>query len=237
MNAAPAAHPAMAVRGLVAVDDLQGGARRWAVPAMVAPCLATAVLTAVVLPMPNLGVMASVIANDALHGMESGTSHEVVTGPVTALVSVPVIDRAIGSRSGLVSVSVIAPLIDPVIELENVSVIARKSGSATAPVPSTEIRTPPARALQTNAQGLDVFAIATIGTPTAVAPGMSGANRPSAPDLALTRLVLSLRCCIRPLRTSLIETRSGALGRLAPLIPGATAVGVPIVAIAKTSRP
>ena len=42
----------------------------------------------------------------------------------------------------------------------------------------------PARALKTNAQGLDVFAIATIGSATAVAPGMNGANRPSAPDPA-----------------------------------------------------
>ena len=183
----------MAVRGLVAVDDLQGGARRWAVPAMVAPCLATAVPTAVVLPMPNLGVMAAVIANDALHGMESGTSREGAIDQAIGLVSALVIDPVIGSRSGLVSVSVIAPLIDPVIELENVSVIARKSGSATAPVPLTEIRTPPARALKTNAQGLDVFAIATIGSATAVAPGMNGANRPSAPDPASTRLVLSGR--------------------------------------------
>ena len=167
----------MAVRGLVAVDDRQGGARRWAVPAMVAPCLATAVPTAVVLPMPNLGVMAAVIANDALHGMESGTSREVAIDPAIGLVSALVIDPVIGSRSGLVSVSV----------------IARKSGSATAPVPLTEIRTPPARALQTNAQGLDVFAIATIGSATAVAPGMNGANLPSAPDPASMRLVLSGR--------------------------------------------
>ena len=191
----------MAVRGLVAVDDRQGGARRWAVPAMVAPCRATAVLTAVAPLMPSLGVMAAVIANDALHGMESGTSRKVVIAPVIGLVIAPVIglvsalviDPVIGSRSGLVSVSVIAPLIDPVIELENVSVIARKSGTATAPVPSTEIRTPPARALKTNAQGLDVFAIATIGSATAVAPGMNGVNRPSAPDPASTRLVLSGR--------------------------------------------
>ena len=152
----------MAVRGLVAVDDRQGGARRWTVPAMVAPCPATAVLTAVVPPMPNLGVMVAVIANDALHGMESGTSREVVIEPVVVLVSALVIDPVIGSRSGLVSVSVIAPLIDPVIELENVSVIARKSGSATAPVPLTEIRTPPARALKTNAQGLYSFRLITI---------------------------------------------------------------------------
>ena len=47
----------------------------------------------------------------------------------------------------------------------------------------------------------------------------------------------SLRGCIRQLRTSLIEAGSGALGRLAPFIPGATAVAEPIVAIAKTSRP
>ena len=149
----------MAVRGLVAVDDRQGGVRRWAVPAMVAPCRATAVPTAVVPPMPSLGVMAAVIANDALHGMESGTSREVAIDPAIGLVSALVIDPVIGSRSGLGSVSEIAQVIDP----ENVSVIARKSVSATAPVPSTEIRTPPARALKTNAQGLDVFAIATIG--------------------------------------------------------------------------
>ena len=167
----------MAVRGLVAVDDLQGGARRWAVPAMVAPCLPTAVLTAVVLPMPNLGVMAAVIANDALHGMETGTSREVAIDPAIGLVSALVIDPVIGSRSGLVSVSV----------------IARKSGSATAPVLLTEIRTPPDRALKTNAQGLDVFAIATIGSATAVAPGMNGANRPSAPEPVSMRLVLSGR--------------------------------------------
>ena len=80
-------------------------------------------------------------------------------------------------------------MIDP----ENVSVIARKSSSATAPVPSTEIRTPPVRALKTNAQDLDVFAIATIGLATAVALGMNGANRPSAPDPASMRLVLSGR--------------------------------------------
>ena len=138
---------------------------------------------------PNQGVMAAVIANDALHGMESGTSREVVTGPVTALLSVPVIDPVIGSRSGLGIVSVIDQVIDP----ENVSVIARKSGSATVPVPSTEIRTPPVRALKTKAQELDVFAIAMIGTATAVAPGMNGANRPSAPDPAMTRFVLSGR--------------------------------------------
>ena len=167
----------MAVRGLVAVDDRQGGARRWAVPAMVAPCPATVVLTAVAPLMPSLGVMAAVIANDALHGMGSGTRREVAIDPAIGLVSALVIDPVIGSRSGLVSVSV----------------IARKSGSATAPVPSTEIRTPPARAIKTNAQGRDVFAIATIGSATAVAPGMNGANRPSASDPASTRLVLSGR--------------------------------------------
>ena len=191
----------MAVRGqgeVGAVDHQEEGRRvdehpldapRWGDQIAVAPCPVTVVSMVVVPPMPNLGVMQVVIANDALHGMGSGTSHEVVTGPVTALVSVPVIDRAIGSRSGPGSVSVIDQVIDP----ENASVIARKSGSAIVPVPSTEIRTLPARALKTNAQDLDVFAIATIGTATAVAPGMSDANRPSAPDPALTRLVLSGR--------------------------------------------
>ena len=121
----------MAVRGLVAVDDLQGGARRWAVPAMAAPCPVTVVSMVVVPPMPNLGVMAAAIANDALHGMESGTSREVPIDPAIGLVSALVIDPVIGSRSGLGSVSV----------------IARKSGSAIAPVPLTEIRTPPALSL------------------------------------------------------------------------------------------
>jgi hypothetical protein len=185
------------------VDEHPLAAPRWGDQIAVAPCPVTVVSMVVVPPMPNLGVMAAVIANDALHGMESGTSREVVTGPVTALVSVPVIDPVIGSRSGLGIVLVIDQVIDPVIELENVSVIARKSGSGTVPVPSTEIRTHPVRALKTNAQGLDVFAIATIGTPTAVAPGMSGANRPSAPDLALTRLVLSGRMQHRRLQRPL----------------------------------
>ena len=171
------------------VDEHPLAAPRWGDQIAVAPCPVTVVSMVVVPPMPNLGVMAAVIANDALHGMESGTSREVVTGPVTALVSVPVIDPFIGLRSGLGSVLVI----DQVIELENVSVIARKSGSGTVPVPSTEIRTHPVRALKTNAQGLDVFAIATIGSATAVAPGMNGANRPSAPDPASMRLVLSGR--------------------------------------------
>ena len=195
----------MAVRGqgeVGAVDHQEEGRRvdehplaapRWGDQIAVAPCPVTVVSMVVVPPMPNLGVMAAVIANDALHGMESGTSREVAIDQAIGLVSALVIDPVIGSRSGLVSVSVIAPLIDPVIELENVSVIARKSGSATAPVPSTEIRTPPARALKTNAQGLDVFAIATIGSATAVAPGMNGANRPSAPDPVSMRLVLSGR--------------------------------------------
>ena len=181
------------------VDEHPLAAPRWGDQIAVAPCPVTVVSMVVVPPMPNLGVMAAGIANDAFHGMESGTSPEVVTGPVTALLSVPVIDPVIGSRSGLGIVSVIDQVIDP----ENVSVIARKSGSATVPVPSTEIRTLPVRALKTNAQGLDVFAIATIGTATAVAPGMSGANRPSAPDLALTRLVLSGRMQHRRLQRPL----------------------------------
>ena len=147
----------------------------------------------VVPPMPNLGVMAAVIANDAFHGMESGTSPEVVTGPVTALLSVPVIDPVIvpviGSRSGLGIVSVIDQVIDP----ENASVIVRKSGSATVPVPSTEIRTPPVRTLRTNVLGLDVFAIATIVMATAGVQAMNDANRPSGLDPATTRALPSAR--------------------------------------------
>ncbi len=128
---------------------------------------------AVVPLMPNLSVMAGVIANDALHGMQAGNSREVV------------IDPAIGLVSALGIVSVIDP--------ENALVIARESSSATVPVPSTGIRTPPVRTRKTNAQGLDVFAIATIGTATAVAPGMNDANRPSVPDPDTTRAVLSAR--------------------------------------------
>ena len=183
------------------VDEHPLAAPRWGDQIAVAPCPVTVVSMVVVPPMPNLGVMAADIANDALHGMESGTSREGMIDLAIGLVSALVIDPVIGSRSGLGCDSVIAPVIDPenvsviapVIDPENVSVIVRKSGSVTAPVPSTEIRTLPARALKTNAQGLDVFAIATIGSATAVAPEMSGANRPSALDPASTRLVLSGR--------------------------------------------
>ena len=193
------------------VDAHPLAAPRWGARITAAPCPATAVPMAVVPPMPSLGVTAAVIANVARHGMEAGSSREavidptidlvsaLVIDPTIGLVSALVIDLVIGSLSGLVIVSVIEPVIDP----ENASVIARKSGSAIAPVPSTEIRMPPVRTLKTTAQGLDVFAIATIGTPTAVAPGMSGANRPSAPDLALKRLVLSGRMQHRRLQRPL----------------------------------
>ena len=144
---------------------------------------------AAVPPTPNQGAMAAVIANDALHGMEAGNRHEVVTDPLIALVSVPVIDPVMGSQSGLAVVSLSARVIDP----ENASVIVRKSGSATVPVPSTEVRTPPVQTLRTNALGLDVFAIATIVMATAVVQAMNDANRPSAPDPASTRAVPSDR--------------------------------------------
>ena len=204
----------MAVRGQEAVgvlDRQEAGrpvdahplaAPRWGARITVAPCPATAVLMAVVPPMPSLGVTAAVIANDARHGMEAGSSREVVIDPTIdllsalvidptiGLVSALVIDPVIGLLSGLGIVSVIDPVIEPVIEPENALVIARKSGSAIVPVPSSEIRTPPVRTLKTTAQGLDVFAIATIATATAVAPGMNGANRPSAPDPGTTRAVL-----------------------------------------------
>ncbi len=179
------------------VDEHPLAAPRWGDQIAVAPCPVTVVSMVVVPPMPNLGVMAAVIANDALHGMESGTSREVVTGPVTALVSVPVIDPVIGLRSGLGIVLVIAQALDQVIDLvidpENASVIVRKSGSATVPVPSTGIRTPPVQTLRTNALGLDVFAIATIVMATAVVQAMNDANRPSAPDPATTTAVPSAR--------------------------------------------
>ena len=163
---------------------------------------------AVVPPMPSLGVTAAVIANDARHGMEAGSSREVVIDPIIDLVSALVIDPTIGLVSalvidpviGLLSGLVVVSVIDKVIDPENASVIARKSGSATVPVPSTEIRMLPVRTLKTNAQDLDVFAIATIGSATAVALGMNGANRPSAPDPASTRLVISGRMQSRRLQ-------------------------------------
>ena len=179
----------MAVRGPVAVDDRRGGARRRGGQATVAPCPATVVPTAVVPPTPNQGVMAAVIANDARHGMAAGNRHEGVTDPTIALVSVPVIDPVIGSQSALAVVSVSARVIDP----ENASVIVRKSGSATVPVPSTEIGTPPVRTLRTNVLGLDVFAIATIVMATAGVQAMNDANRPSGLDPATTRAVPSAR--------------------------------------------
>ena len=180
------------------VDAHPLAAPRWGARITVAPCPATAVLMAVVPPMPSLGVTAAVIANDARHGMEAGSSREVVIDPTIDLLSALVIDPTIGLVSALVIDPVIGLLsglgivsvIDPVIEPENALVIARKSGSAIVPVPSSEIRTPPVRTLKTTAQGLDVFAIATIATATAVAPGMNGANRPSAPDPGTTRAVL-----------------------------------------------
>lgn len=196
----------MAVRGQEAVgvlDRQEAGrpvdahplaAPRWGARITVAPCPATAVLMAVVPPMPSLGVTAAVIANDARHGMEAGSSREVVIDPTIDLLSALVIDPTIGLVSALVIDRVIGLLsglgIVSVIEPENALVIARKSGSAIVPVPSSEIRTPPVRTLKTTAQGLDVFAIATIATATAVAPGMNGANRPSAPDPGTTRAVL-----------------------------------------------
>ena len=174
------------------VDALPLAAPRWGARITVAPCPATAVPMAVVPPMPSLDVTVAGIANDARHGMEAGNSREAVIDPIIGLVSALVIDPV----TGLVIVSVI----EPVIDLENASVIARKSGSAIAPVPSTEIRTPPVRTFKTTAQGLDVFAIATTATATAVAPGMNGANRRSAPDPATTRVVLSARMPYRRLQ-------------------------------------
>ena len=178
------------------VDALPLAAPRWGARITVAPCPATAVPMAVVPPMPSLDVTVAGIANDARHGMEAGNSREAVIDPIIGLVSALVIDPVIG----LLSVLVIVSVIEPVIDLENASVIARKSGSAIAPVPSTEIRTPPVRTFKTTAQGLDVFAIATTASATAVAPGMNGANRLSAPDPGTTRVVLSARMPYRRLQ-------------------------------------
>ena len=152
----------MAVRGLVAVDDLQGGARRWAVPAMAAPCLATAVPTAVVPPMPNPVVMAAVFATGARHGMVAGSAPAVEIDPATGLV--------------------IAPQTDSKSDQESDQEIAPESASEIVPVLSTEIRAPSVRRLRTIALVPGVFAIGTIVMATAVVPGMNGVNRLNAPD-------------------------------------------------------
>ena len=148
---------------------------------------------AVVRPMPSLGVTAAAIAIDARHVMVAGSGREVVIDPAIGLV----IDPVIGSRSGLGSVSMIAPVIDPEnaseIDLAIDSEIAPESASEIAPVPSTESRTPFVRSLRTTAPAPDVFGTGMIVMAIGVALGMNGVSRPSAPDRVTTIAVPSDR--------------------------------------------
>ena len=185
----------MVVRGQegVEVGDRQGAglpvdvhplaAPRWGALATVVPCQAIVVPTAVVRLTPNLVEMAAVFATDERRGMRAGSVLGVEIDLVIALENDSEIDPAIDP--------VIAPEsdseIDPVIDL----MIAPESDSGIDPVPSTGIRMLFVRNLRTTVQGLDDFGIGMIVTATAVAPGMNGASRPSAPDRATTMAVPS----------------------------------------------
>ena len=185
----------MVVRGQegVEVDDHQEAglpvdvhplaAPRWGALATVVPCPAIVVPTAVVRLTPNLVEMAAVFATDERRGMRAGSVLGVEIDPVIVLENDSEIDPAIDP--------VIAPEsdseIDPAIDL----MIAPESDSEIDPVPSTGIRMLFVRNLRTTVQGLDDFGIGMIVTATAVAPGMNGASRPSAPDRATTMAVPS----------------------------------------------
>ena len=174
-------------------------APRWGALATVVPCQAIVVPTSVVRLTPNLVEMAAVFATDERRGMRAGS--------VLGVEIDPVIDPMIAPEND----SEIDPAIDPVIAPESDSeidpaidlMIAPESDSGIDPVPSTGIRMLFVRNLRTTVQGLDDFGIGMIVTATVVAPGMNGANRPSAPDPASTRLVLSGRMQHRRLQRPL----------------------------------
>ena len=162
-------------------------APRWGALATVVPCQAIVVPTAVVRLTPNLVEMAAVFATDERRGMRAGS--------VLGVEIDPVIDPMIAPEND----SEIDPAIDPVIAPESDSeidraidlMIAPESDSGIDPVPSTGIRMLFVRNLRTTVQGPDDFGIGMIVTATAVAPGMNGASRPSAPDRATTKAVPS----------------------------------------------
>ena len=154
-------------------------APRWGALATVVPCQAIVVPTAVVRLTPNLVEMAAVFATDERRGMRAGSVLGVEIDPVIVLENDSEIDSVIAPESDLE--------IDPAIDL----MIAPESDSGIGPVPSTGIRMLFVRNLRTTVQGLDDFGIGMIVTATAVAPGMNGASRPSAPDRATTMAVPS----------------------------------------------
>ena len=158
-------------------------APRWGALATVVPCQAIVVPTAVVRLTPNLVEMAAVFATDERRGMRAGSVLGVEIDPVIVLENDSEIDPAIDPVIALES----DLEIDPAIDL----MIVPETDSGIGPVPSTGIRMLFVRNLRTTVQGLDDFGIGMIVTATAVAPGMNGASRPSAPDRATTMAVPS----------------------------------------------
>ena len=189
----------MGVRGQEGVDERLGAghpvdahlraALRWIATAPVAPCQAIAVPMAVALLTPNLVVMAAAFATGGRHGMVAGSGRVVEIDPATALVIVPQIDSESVQESG----QEIDPESDPEIDLESDLEIAPESGLEIAPVPSIEIRAPSDRTLRTIAQGPGVFVNEMIVTAIAVAQGMNGVNRPSAPAPVMRMAATSAR--------------------------------------------
>ena len=164
-------------------------APRWGALATVVPCQAIVVPTSVVRLTPNLVEMAAVFATDERRGMRAGSVLGVEIDPVIDPMIAPENDSEIDPAIDPVIAPESDSEIDPVIDL----MIAPESDSGIDPVPSTGIRMLFVRNLRTTVQGLDDFGIGMIVTATVVAPGMNGANRPSAPDPVSMRLVLSGR--------------------------------------------
>ena len=185
----------MVVRGQegVEVDDHQEAglrvdvhplaAPRWGALATVVPCPAIVVPTAVVRLTPNLVEMAAVFATDERRGMRAGSVLGVEIDPVIVLENDSEIDPAIDPAIAPESDSEI----DPAIDL----MIAPESDSGIDPVPSTGIRMLFVGNLRTTVQGPDDSVMGMIVTATVVAPVMSGASRPSAPDRVTTMAVPS----------------------------------------------
>ena len=129
---------------------------------------------------PRWGALATVVPCQAI---VVPTAVVRLTPNLVEMAAVFATDERRGMRAG----SVLGVEIDPVIDL----MIAPESDSGIGPVPSTGIRMLFVRNLRTTVQGLDDFGIGMIVTATAVAPGMNGASRPSAPDRATTMAVPS----------------------------------------------
>ena len=151
MNAAPAAHPAMGVRGQegVEVGDRQGAGlpvdvhplvdQRWVAPAAtVDPCQAIAVPMVVVRLIRKVVVTAAVFAIEKRRAMRAG----IVRGVA--------IDLAIDSEKDLESDTAIDPVIAP------------ESDTETGPVPLTGIKMRRVRSPRTTVQGPGVFRIGGI---------------------------------------------------------------------------